>query len=315
MQPSIFMSVSFFVCFCKTLTKWENIIINKRWVFFLEELIFEKGTVYLNIPADEIKRLLELKHNKEAYLLCDEDTKLLVNYLSRLSNNKIRDCREAIQIFRNSEFAKYSNLSVKPDFVFLSETKSYCQEISEKFGIFCISNDIHLDVKNTMVTLTVLDKDEVLNLNDFNFLPKSNSLLIEDPYIIDNDEKGEFIDSLLSIFYPSNLQIKNFYLTIVYSSQKGIKTDVIRNRLERKYKLLCIDFIEKKDLHDRNIYSNSFWISCGFGFNKSYKKPTKWEIFPLAIYFSEYKKRLKAITKSSDFQKLNNPLVRLNQTV
>lgn len=313
MQPTIFMSVDFFVRFCKMLTNWNSITIDKKWLIMLEELIFEKGKVYLNIPAEEIKRLLELNQNREEFLKCDEDTRLLINYLFKLSsiNSPIRNCKEAIQIFRTQQFDKYDTMHKKPDFLFLSDTAEYCKELSEKFGIFCISNDIHLDIRNSRVSLKVLDRGEPVGDNDLNFLPKSNSLVIEDPYILNNNNDN-FLDYLLEHFYPKKLAISKFFLTIIYTPQMGLSTDNIRKRLESKYSQLQLDFVEKTDLHDRNIYSNTFWISCDYGFRRIYTKPTKWEAFPLATYYSQYKKRLMAATKSSDFKKLDNPLVLLN---
>jgi len=313
MQPSIFMTEGFFIRFCKMLAKpIDALPIDKKWLILLEELIFEKSTVYINISSEEIAKLLSLKHNKEEYSKCDEDMKILINYLFRLSNNRIRDCREAIQIFKSQQFDKYRLMQKKPDFLFLSDTSEYCKEISEKFGIFCISNDIHLDIRNTRVSLKVLDKEQI-NIKDFTYLLKSNSLIIEDPFILDNDRQGDFIDNLLSIFYPLRYNNPKYYLTIIYTEDNKTNRLLMKETLERKYPLLQVDFVfaPKKKLHDRNIYSNSFWLNCGFGFQKNYQKSTQWESYPLAIYYTEYTKRLKSCIKTMESKPLDNPLIRL----
>ena len=312
MQPSIFMSEGFFVSFCKMFTKSDILPKDKKWLTFLDDLIFGAVDVYLNMPSEKIKKILEVELNREQYLNSDEDTKLIAKYLARISNNnKIRDCREAIEVFRRMEFDKYDKLQKKPDFIFLSESTSYCEELSEKFGIFCISNDIHLDVKNTSVEQEVIKRDEQIDLNKFRFLPKCNSLVIEDPYIINNDARGEFIDSLLELLYSKELKIKKYYLTIVYNSENAINTKIIEDRLKRRYEWLILDFVQKRDLHDRNIYSNTFWISCGLGFMKSYQHRTTWNVWPLGKYYSGYIELLKELTKSSHFKNIENPLVKL----
>jgi len=315
MQPTIFMSVDFFVRFCKMLTNWNSTTIDKKWLILLEELIFEKGKVYLNIPAEDIKRLLQLNQNREEYLKCDEDKRLLVNYLVKLSliNSPIRDCREAIQIFRAQQFDKYNTMHKKPDFLFLSDTAEYCKELSEKFGIFCISNDIHLDARNTRPNLKVIDDGERIDLNHFSYLPKANSLIIEDPFILNNDKQGDFIDILLTCFYPAKFNNPKFYLTIIYTEENKTNKQQLKQRLERKYPLMQVDFVSapKLKLHDRNIYSNSFWLTCGFGFQKHYTKSTHWESYPLAIYYTEFTKRLKACVNTMENKPMDNPLVRL----
>ncbi len=311
MQPSIYMSEGFFVSFCKMFSKSDILPKDKKWLTFLDDLIFGAVDVYLNMPSEKIKRILEVELKREQYLNSDEDTKLIAKHLARISNNnKIRDCREAIEVFRSLEFEKYEKLQKKPDFIFLSESTSYCEELSEKFGIFCISNDIHLDVQNTSHQLKAISGGEAVDLNEFRYLPKSNSIVIEDPYIVSSIERVNFIDSLLSIFYPNGIKIK-FYLTIVYKSENGINKDIIKKNLKRKYSLLHVDFVQKSDLHDRNIYSNSFWISCGNGFMKYYKNQTTWSVCPLAKYYSVYIELLKGLTKSSHFKNIDNPLVKL----
>ena len=306
------MTVDFFIRFCKMLTNQEKLSMDKKWLNYLEEIIFEKSTVYLNIPAVEITRLLRLRQNKEEYSKCDEETKLLINYLFKLSHNRIRDCREAVEIFRTKQFGKYKLLTKKPDILFLSDTAEFCKEIAESFGIYCISNDVDLDPRNTRVTVKVLNRER-LDINEFCYLPKSNSLIIEDPFILDNDWDGDFIDILLSCFYPTKFNNPKFYLSIIYTEENTTNRLQLKQRLERKYPLMQVDFVfaPKYKLHDRNIYSNSFWISCGLGFQKHYKKVTQWDSYPLALYYTEYTKRLKACVNTMENKPMDNPLVRL----
>lgn len=56
------------------------------------------------------------------------------------------------------------------------------------------------------------------------------------------------------------------------------------------------DYLERiKEMHDRHIITNSFWITCGYGFKFKYNSNTEWIFRPIGSYFNEKEERLRFI--------------------
>ena len=59
-------------------------------------------------------------------------------------------------------------------------------------------------------------------------------------------------------------------------------------------------------VHDRHIIANTFWITCGYGFNQEYSSQTSWNYFPIGIYYSAAVDRIEFLLRFINDPKTSN---------
>lgn len=305
------MTRDFFARFCKQLLLPLNeVTIDKRVLVFLEELIFKKSAVYIDLKEEEIIDFISNTANIDPNKNPDQE------FFKKLSlNNKVRSCKDFIDIFHQKKHSKFLELEIKPNFLFLSESENHCKGIEEEFGIFCTSQTFPINIKNTFVQVEVIQANIPIDVKSFiSYLPKSNAIIIEDPYLFDNDREGDFFSKLIDSLYPKKFQLQNFFVTAIFDNSKGINIKLIEAKIKLQFpKIIFETYLRSShNMHDRNIFSNSFWISCDYGFKPKYAKPTKWLFFPLGIYYSQFDTRKKGSVRFIENEKKQsqNPLMK-----
>jgi len=291
-QPVVFISKDFFIHFCKTKDTPTNDIERKKIILFFEELIFYKATIHINIDEAEIINYQKIEKISEL----SEDEKIFYIYFKIILNqNRPRSCKKEFAIFSNKKYTEYDTLLVKPNYILSSFHTDFCKEIEKEFGVICISKELNYKECSARVAVEVIESNKPIDLLHFTKeYPVCNSLIIEDPYLFENDKQGEFINVLLKALLPQNLKVQ-LIVTLISVKDRitNIELDKMRENLGKGYTNVKIEIYHRSSmyLHDRNIYSNTFWLSCDYGFKKKYTTATKWTIFPLAIYYPEYLKR------------------------
>jgi hypothetical protein len=282
--------------------------IKKRDLVFLDELIFERGRVSVDFDIAEF-----VLKSPEEFL--DKNERLLSLYLKKLITiNKVDCCKKELEKFLKGDF---NPSEITPDFILLDFQSEDSEKLEKQLGIICIPSDFKISEKIIRVYLEVIKGQEKVSLdNIFKGLPKCNTLIIEDPYIFENDNNA-FIKELISKVYNEEARFSNFPVTIIHkpiADKNSLeKVSELIKEIEHEFPKVVIELKNKVfDFHDRNIYSNSFWITCDYGFKKKYNSATKWVSFPLGIYYSEYLKRKKESTKYSESVNSLNYLVYQN---
>lgn len=290
-QPVVFMSKGFFIAFCKELSKpYDKITLSKKILIYIEDLIFYKATVFINIGETDIRNIYEM----EAKDAGDENEQLFCVYLKKLmSQNKLKSCKNEIEVFREkNRGAEFLLLQHKPQFIFLSDHKDFCERVANEFGVICISKEMELHETNSRVEIRTIEARKNIDIDYCtNYLPKCNSLIIEDAYLL--NQTREFIVDLIRCFYLKRGAIGIFYLTLILKNDKGKDLTALENKLKEQFPSIHIEIYIRAhgNMHDRNIYSNTFWLTCDYGFQEKYPDATKWSIFPIGNYFSQYHSR------------------------
>ena len=291
-QPIVYLSKEFFINFCKVKDVPTDDIQKKRVILYFEELIFYKAKIYINIEDAEIIRYLRVQSPKE--LVGDDEQIFLVNFKRILNQNRPRSCKDEIDIFKNKNYSGYNDLPVKPHFILASYNKDFCRQVEKEFGVICVSKELSFQENCTRADIKIVEPGKPIDLpgiaKNVHFF---NSIIIEDPYLFENDIQGIFLELLLKNILSKDLKVQ-IIVTLIADNSSVSNIDAIVERIVRNIGLNII--IEpysrsSRNIHDRNIYTNSFWLSCDYGFRNQYKTTTKWTIFPLGIYFTEYLKR------------------------
>lgn len=291
-QPVVFISKDFFIHFCKTKDYPTNDIERKKILLFFEELIFYKATIYINIDDAEIINYEKIENISE---LSEDEKVFSINLKRIVRQNRARSCKKELAIFSNKKYTEYDTLPVKPNYILSSFHTDFCREIEKEFGVICISKELNFKECSTRVAVEVIESNKPIDLLHFpKEYPVCNSLIIEDPYLFANDEQGSFLISLLKTLLSQHLKVQ-ITVTLIFDNSAFIKNKFQENKLrtifgniKQNLGKVNIEQYYSKQIHDRNIYSNTFWLSCDYGFKKKYNTATKWTIFPLAIYYPEY---------------------------
>ena len=304
-QPVVFMSKDFFVSFCKELSKpYDKIPISKQVIVYLDTLIFQKAKVYIDLDETEISDINTMQP-KDIMSESDEHRRILLGQLKKLldSGNKVPSCRNELNIFRSKNYSDFDKLKIKPHFIFLADSREFCKEIETEFGIICISKDLEIWEENTRVNIKTIhpskDKPPTNIPVDFlaSKLPCSHCVIIEDPHLFDDDKSGIFLQQFLKSLLKDGLKV-NAVVTLIFDNGKGINVDKVISKINENTKFKIEYFVRSTQyIHERIVYSNSFYLTCGYGFKSQYSKTTEWSIQPIGIYFSQYSERKNASSR------------------
>jgi hypothetical protein len=313
-QPVVYLSKEFFTSFCKLLSeRFDNMPVSKATLVYFETLLFERARVYINIEEQELATITALTP-EDIKAIENLDTRILYGYIQIIdSTNKVKSCKKEIEIFRELKYDLFETMDKKPNFLFLADDDTFCGKIREEFGVVCVSKNLKFRESDTRVKLEIVaDRIKIKPDVFIGSYMASHSVIIEDPHLFDNDKKGVFLESLLRTLFGERLQVKGT-LTVICAKKDDIDIDAILSRIGRELNILTENYVRSSTfMHDRNIYSNSYWLSCDYGFKSHYTKPTKWIMFPLGLYFVEYQKRMKAsiaFLKNENKLSVNNLII------
>ncbi len=305
-RPIVFLSADFFVSFCKHLSQpFEKVPSTMQ---YLHNLIFHKAEIFINLDAEEIKNIISL-NPVDIAKIADEDGGILAGRLQNISSqNLVKSCKSEIEIFRAKNYAQFNSLIKKPNFVFLSESKAFCNEVSTEFGIVCMSKELELHEQNTRVEIKHIPAYTDIQIDSImGAMPNSHGVIVVDPYLF---TKGIFLERFLGKLISKELKV-NHIITLICSDKNKDKASIENsiNRI-RSNSGLNIELFFNRYIHDRIVFSNSFYLTCGYGFRENYPDATEWYIPAIGIYFDQYIDRKNASTKflKSESKKSRNYL-------
>jgi len=283
-QPLVFVSKYFFLEFAKRLqrSKPQDGIEERKRLIKLEELLFYKSTVYMNLSDEEFNY-----YTNPEFIANSEDDIVFKMYFDILSRqNKIMPISKELECFRQSDYPGFDQMLDKPNFVFLAEATSVCNIIGKEFGVICISKNIDFDpslfevVKKTVAHDSKVDLSRAGSL--LKHLPFSHTIKIVDPYIFDDSWGVEYVIRLVQSLAATKVSIK---LLVEFKNSKGKNIKVIEDALRKNIpnlKLSELIICNRTFIHNRNITTNTFWLSSDYGFRPKYgKDEANWMTYPL----------------------------------
>ena len=297
-QPVVFISKEFFINFCKLLHRIysEIELEEKKKLLFLEELIFQRSTVLLNISDEAIKDSNQADLQK--YLSSNElnnDEKIFLIYINKIHKVRglIKSCLSEMQDYNSLNIEAVRKHLVKPHFVFTYFSSEIAGKIQKQFGIICLSGDIR-DLNENIYKLSIRQIKQREKLNPATYFinfPKGNSIIIEEPYLL--KQSYIYLKGLIASIINNVSKIFPTSITLITKTSEG-NLNFVKKLKEEFSGEINIEHYQRTFIHDRNIYTNLFWICSDYGFMEEYKTPTKWTSFPLGIYYSEYYERIKS---------------------
>lgn len=261
------------------------------------------------LPANrvDIKRLLNISDeaiaasnptdlssyldNKEL----DKEEKLFLLYVNKLHKSRglIKSCLSEMKDYASLDIEAVRKHSIKPHFILISDQNDIAEEIQKQFGIICLSKDLK-KLNGNIYRLFIKQVEQGAQLppkDYFSNLPEVNSIVIEEPYLL--KQNYEYIKTLINSIISSNLKLIPSSITLITQTSEG-NLNYIKRLTDEYSSRAIIEHYEKKGVHDRNIYTNSYWVCSDYGFMERYSKAaTKWTGFPLGIYYSDYYDRIK----------------------
>jgi hypothetical protein len=299
----IFIDVGFLKYYYEECAKPFDSINKKNELVFIGELI-RRHNVYLNINDEILNNLRMNIHVPENILCLDSQSYIKIFFNSR--HHIVKSCFNQC----NSLLTEPDNIQkeeIIPTFYLTDLNLSESKILQKKTGIISINKDLEFHESFHRVFIKQIKHRRKYSLEEFTeFLPKANSIIIEDPYFYNtkHDFILEFINQLIKCDKDPIVPVR---ILIVITEIKQEEIEKITK--QNLFKEICIKlntehskriFIEVRHsnkMHDRNVFSNNFWFSCGHSFNDSYNTDTEWLYRPIAIYFLEYIQRIQFATE------------------
>ncbi|OLY90701.1 hypothetical protein SAMN05444008_101368 [Cnuella takakiae] len=325
-QPILFMELGFFDAFVQETKKPFLNVAQRANLSFLYELIFKRSSVYLDLDDQTICQVLHALHyGSDLPLGINQETALNIQVLS--SNNKLKSCQNTIEIVKDPTQWSLLSGQVLPTYLLVDQNEREAIRVANQTGIITIPRSFKF---NRSISSFAINTIECVNnegaLQSVNLgnlmgpLPAAHSIIIEDPYL--HTEGEEFLTEFLVKLHKPDLRKIPLHILVMVQDQeafelkKGAKANrEVINRYHLNFSRLChvAKLVYKKSngvihveivanavqkMHDRNILSNAYWISCGHSFKGKYDTNTEWTIRPIGLYFSQFTKRLEFIRKA-----------------
>lgn len=309
-RPIVFIEKEFLlklhVYFSKTLLE----INNNHYITFLKELLFNKGKIYINISQDEITKILTNNSNNEL--------EFLIKLIS-MSNDKLESINTDFNIINLLTVAFPDKL---PTYVLANISSSEALNLNKKLGVIILSSDFDSKNDEYKYILDSISRIDVnfINVNIENYyktilnkIPKPSKIYIEDPFLYTTQDF--YFISLLNELISFELIHKFTSVYLIYSSKiESEETEfinkikkVIDKSLLKSTTSINFNFINNKTpirMHDRNILTNTSWITCTNSFKNKYTTPTQWTVIPIGNFYIQYLNRMNFIMdliRSNDY--------------
>ena len=280
------MTMSFLESFIR---KTENItaelsIEEKKKLIFIEELIFSKSAIYLNLTESEII---------EKLTPTDNDESVAINiYLKKIASvNKIRSCIKEWNNYTSGNLAQIKSHEIIPNFILCHADDKLCKQMEENYGIITISKELTIQHSHHKVQNMIIGETEISDpFSFFRGLSRCHSVVIIEPFLLKQDY--DWIKQLVKGIIGENFKTGPITIMMITRSGEGNKYHVTRLAEDFSGEVVFEHF-ERINLHDRNIFTNSYWVSSDYGFMKKYTKGgTKWTNYPLGLYYDDFYDRL-----------------------
>ena len=296
------MTLDFFKDVCSYLNESISSFNDKhaKHKVLIEKLIFKESKIYLNIDDSDIIKLLEddgLNPNSEYY-----DTQVFIKLIAQ-NGFKIKSCKANLPYIYNLKYDYFDSIEEMPNFIFTKHLdENLCNEIRNTFGIICIRDIKQLNENILENQLITIDLGSPFNeyKKKLSFLPKSNSLVLIDNYILTNDEKYIFLRNLLKFLIDSDKLKVIVHLTIILDlKNQKINLQNIEDLIKKDFNRgIQINIINQNVSHARWIFTNSFALTSEWGFKERYNKLTHWVYCPIYVANSHFKEILKPLVKN-----------------
>lgn len=280
------MTMSFLESFIR---KTENItaelsIEEKKKLIFIEELIFSKSAIYLNLTEKEII---------EKLTLTDSVAPVAINiYLKKIASvNKIRSCIKEWNNYTSGNVAQINSHEIIPNFILCHADDNLCKQMEENYGIITISKELNIKHSNHIVQNKIIGETEISDpFSFFRGLSRCHSVVIIEPYLLKQDYG--WIKQLVKGIIGENFKAGPIKIMMITRSGEGNLNHI--NRLKDDFSgEVIFEHLERINLHDRYIFTNSYWVSSDYGFMKRYTNGgTKWTNYPLGLYYDDFYDRL-----------------------
>lgn len=280
-QPVVYMTHAFFLTFVREI---DSITINtpiekRKKLLLLEELLFYKSTVYIDLNNADFDYYMQPSFQPK-----NKNEETFYYYFQILVNqNRVGRCSSTIEYFRQKQYQQFDKLQTKPNYVFLSETEEFCNEVAEEFGVICFSKQLDYNIDLFEVIKRTAKRNVEINLsrsnNFIDHLPFSHTIEIVDPYLL--EQNVQFIVELIKSLAATNVQIS---LTIKVKNNKGRNIGHIEQTICQSIKnIKNSPFIkDERFFHNRKIKTNTFYLLSDYGFMRQYTNDNaNWITFPL----------------------------------
>jgi hypothetical protein len=299
-QPVIFITKLFLISFLKkTERSYNSITLEvKRKMLFIDELVFENSRVYIDLEESIILDY-EIKTDSEIQMMKDEEEKLFCVYFRKITrNNKVKSCLTEFKDYTLKNFENIQQHKLRPNFFLSHSDKEFSTELERSCGIISISWNLDLKIQNIAVKINVIEKnkDYYPEMILGSTLSQCSNAVIEDPYLL--KQPYEYIKALIQFIAGSHFRLRPVQIILVTKTGEG--NLLLINKLQDELSgVIELEHFQTAYIHDRNIYSNTYWITSDYGFMKRYQiSATKWTSIPIGLYFNEYYGR---ISKSLSF--------------
>lgn len=251
------------------------------------------------------------------YLVLDKEVDYMQNpYLKKLILKDSKLKNKVSLAIRSDLFEEENYLSMSANTVFImNENKEICKKLEENYGMLFISRENMFERAKILFSWALYNvtKNEKA-INKFknwgelqNFRHPLNAMVVVDNFILDTDKSKDNLIDLLNNFLPHKLEKQIFDLTIITNNQKrSNNTDKQKYNLNNKYKEIDAEIrnlrsyqinisliiVDADKNHDRNIFTNYFWLHSGHSFDYFSEKsrvtnPTNLMIF--SVFYQQDK--------------------------
>jgi hypothetical protein len=321
-KPVVLLDIGFLAKFYSELTKVFLQIEHHDYVKFLQILLLEKAQVFANIDKDVIIECVLSKR--------EDPVSLLIKAIS-IGNGQIISLRDDFD-FIQIETKRLNKL--KPNFILADISSTQAIDINNQTGIIalpsefynlnqCMQSLIHSISKVTIEFFDPYNSDinHYIKKDLFDRLFKAKTIYIEDPYL--NTVDINYLVNFVQYMFPTNYRCNflNIFMVFRNSNFNSISEfsqafDKIFRPISVNFKfIISVTFVNNKSdlrMHDRNILTNSFWISNTNSFHSETSALSNMFVIPIGIYYDTYYKRFKSVKDMIEMSIENNSIITLD---
>ena len=292
LEMLIYISEQFMLAFEKE--NAEDVFIWNNWY----TLIVDKSQLCVDFDIEKITTLSATNH--------------LIKTLIKGSNRQGQksDITPMPNFFAENNFGDV----YPPNSIFLlDKTEQECLTLSNQFGMIFLNKDTLASKSKLLFSWALYnvtkDTKAIQSFKNWKELQKFkhpfNAMIVVDNYILDEQKGLENLKNIIENYLPEKLENTDFHLTIITSHQtvnrktnKKIPKYNLQDKydndlhsmvksLNKPYKInISLISIDSDKNHDRNIFTNYFWLHSGHSFDYFSPKgevtnPTNLMIFPI----------------------------------
>jgi hypothetical protein len=299
-SPIVFVSKKFILNYLKLKQgNWTNYTIDeKKILIFLELLLESKSQIYIDLSENEIYHIRSIDH-ETIHTMENISEKNFHLIMMKIFNNgmSVNSCLHHLNDYLNGNLDSIKNHDVKPNYIFVELSTAELEYRSKSYGLITLASNLKVIHRNIYeLHIKTIDKDDSTTIKKiekyFDNIPNSSEIIIQDPYIL--KQSKEFIKKIVHLILDLNTLKLKPTVTIIADKDQGDANKLCE--LQKEDGRFILEFIDSKLFHDRNIYTNSTWISSDYGFMNRYGKgSTKWCGYPIGEYYDIYYKKLNEI--------------------